>query len=68
MLASYNNIAMPNMGLNDYEVESLLTYIDKESRRIEKYARKKPMKTATKSSGHDDDASGAGHDHSSHTH
>ena len=37
----YNNVAMPNMRLNDLEVDSLIDYMDTESRRIEK-AKKDP--------------------------
>jgi hypothetical protein len=32
----YNNVAMPNMRLNKLEVDSLIDYMDTESRRIEK--------------------------------
>ncbi len=35
LLAQYNNIPMPNLRLNNEEVEALITYIEEESRRME---------------------------------
>ncbi len=35
LLASYNNVSMPNMHLNEIDVTALLEYLDTESRRVE---------------------------------
>jgi protein SCO1/2 len=37
LLAAYNNVPMPNLRLNEQEIEDLLTYIDEESRRLERH-------------------------------
>jgi cytochrome oxidase Cu insertion factor (SCO1/SenC/PrrC family) len=34
LLAEYNNLPMPNLGLNDVEIRNVLTYIDEESHRM----------------------------------
>ena len=34
MLAEYNNLPMPNLGLNSVEIQDVLTYIDEESHRM----------------------------------
>jgi cytochrome oxidase Cu insertion factor (SCO1/SenC/PrrC family)/cytochrome c2 len=34
-LAEYNNLAMPNLGLSDLDIQNLLAYIEEESRRLE---------------------------------
>jgi hypothetical protein len=33
MLAEYNNLAMPNLGLSDVEIEALMGYVEGESHR-----------------------------------
>ena len=48
MLAQYNNLAMPNMGLNSYEIERLLAYIEKESRALQKSALANPSAVASR--------------------
>lgn len=35
LLAAYNNVPMPNLRLNQVEIESLLQYLDEESARVE---------------------------------
>ncbi len=40
----YNKIAMPNMQLNNVEVQALIKYMQKESRRIEKQRKKQRIK------------------------
>ncbi len=35
LLAQYNNLPMPNLRLNDVEIQALLDYIEEESRRVE---------------------------------
>lgn len=34
LLAEYNNLPMPNLGLNDTEIQDVLSYIDEESHRM----------------------------------
>jgi cytochrome oxidase Cu insertion factor (SCO1/SenC/PrrC family) len=34
LMAEYNNLPMPNLGLNDVEIQNVLTYIDEESHRM----------------------------------
>jgi len=34
LLAEYNNLPMPNLGLNNEEIQDLLVYIDEESHRM----------------------------------
>jgi cbb3-type cytochrome oxidase cytochrome c subunit len=35
LLAEYNNLPMPNLGLNGVEIQDVLAYIDEESHRME---------------------------------
>lgn len=49
MMAKYNNLPMPNMRLNNYEVDRLIEYMDKEGRRVEKI--KKMQAFASKDGG-----------------
>ena len=39
LLAKYNDVPMPNMRLNELEVDSLIDYMDTESRRVERVKR-----------------------------
>lgn len=43
LLAKYNNLPMPNMRLNKREVDSLIEYLGKESRRVENVKRIKAI-------------------------
>lgn len=36
MLAEYNNLAMPNLGMTEVEIQPLLAYIESESERVER--------------------------------
>lgn len=36
LFAAYNNVAMPNLQLNDVEIQALLTYFEEESRRVDR--------------------------------
>ena len=36
LFAEYNKVAMPNMGLNDKDIQDLFGYIEEESRRVER--------------------------------
>lgn len=35
LLAEYNNLPMPNLGLSDKDIQNLLTYMEEESKRVE---------------------------------
>lgn len=50
LYAKYKNVAMPNMRLNELEVDRLLNYIDTESQRMEK-TRSKAAVASTKGTG-----------------
>jgi hypothetical protein len=34
LLAEYNNVAMPNIGLSDVDIQDLFAYMEEESRRV----------------------------------